>query len=87
MYEELFLDMEKALSTKHPKIFRVIEDEKYSDEEITNLMKKLYSFSIEKNMKGLKELIDQYIPDNQIEFKGGSSDAYKPERVFETGKS
>ena len=87
LYEELFLDMEKALSTKHPKIFRVIEDEKYSDEEITNLMKKLYSFSIEKNMKGLKELIDQYIPDNQIEFKGGSSDAYKPERVFETGKS
>jgi len=87
LYEELFLDMEKALSTKHPKIFRVIEDEKYASDEIAMLMKKMYTVSMEGNMQDLKELMDQYIPDNQIEIGGGHSDAYKPERVFETGKS
>ncbi|MEA1883852.1 MAG: nucleoside-diphosphate sugar epimerase/dehydratase, partial [Thermotogota bacterium] len=84
LYEELFLDMEKALSTKHPKIFRVIEDERYTFDEIAVLMRKLYDLSIEKKMEQFKKLIDQYIPDNQIVFEGGSSDANKPERVFET---
>jgi FlaA1/EpsC-like NDP-sugar epimerase len=87
LYEELFLDKEKALSTKHPKIFRVIEDERYTFDEIAVLMRKLYDLSIEKKMKQFKKLIDQYIPDNQIEFKGGNSDANKPERVFETEQS
>lgn len=87
LYEELFLDKEKALSTKHPKIFRVIEDERYTFDEIAVLMRKLYDLSIEKKMKQFKKLIDQYIPDNQIEFKGGNSDANKPERVYETEQS
>lgn len=87
LYEELFLDKEKALSTKHPKIFRVIEDERYTFDEIAILMRKLYDLSIEKKMKQFKKLIDQYIPDNQIEFKGGNSDANKPERVYETEQS
>ncbi|MFP4460993.1 MAG: polysaccharide biosynthesis protein, partial [Thermotogota bacterium] len=87
LYEELFLDMEKALTTKHPKIYRVIEDEKYACDEVARLMERLYHLSVEKQMTHLKKLIDQYIPDNQIEFEGGKSDANKLERVFETKKS
>ena len=87
LYEELFLDMEKALSTKHPKIFRVIEDEKHTSIEIAELMQRLYVYAVDREMKHFQELIDQYIPDNQIEFEGGNTDANKPERIFEAKQS
>ncbi len=87
LYEELFLDMEKALSTKHPKIFRVIENEKYTADEMALLMEKLYRFSVEREQMQLKRLIDEYIPDHQIQFEGGNFNAAKPKGVFEASKS
>lgn len=87
LYEELFLDMEKALSTKHPKIFRVIEDEKHTSVEIAELMQRMYNYSVSRETEHFKKLIDQYIPDNQIEFEGGNMDANKPERIFEAKQS
>ncbi len=75
LYEELFLDKEKALSTKNPKIYRVIEEEHMSPEEIAGLMEKMYDLCICRDKNDMKKTLDAYIPDHQVELKGGYFDA------------
>lgn len=75
LYEELFLDKERALPTKNPKIYRVIEEEHMSPEEIAGLMKEMYDLCTCRDGTHLKKMLDEYIPDHQVELKGGYFDA------------
>ena len=66
LYEELFLNSENALKTEHPKVFRVIEEEKMCPEKILEIIKNIYEASLNGKYRQMLEIIDSFAPDNLI---------------------
>ncbi len=69
LYEELFLDCENAIKTEHPKVFRVRDDEKFSREELSEIIKRVCEYSLEDKHEELLEIIKIFAPDNMIKNK------------------
>jgi FlaA1/EpsC-like NDP-sugar epimerase len=66
LYEELFLENEKAVNTSHPKILLVEGKNSFSREEISEILLKVLELGYQKKLKDIIALLSTYVPDMSI---------------------
>jgi len=84
LFEELYLNREKTLPTEHPKIYKVVEEERLKKDEVEDVITNMYQACLENKTDDFSQLLEQYVPDHQLKQKGGFLNATESERVQKT---
>ncbi len=84
LFEELYLNREKTLPTEHPKIYKVVEEERLKKDEVADAISNMYQACLENRIGVFNQLLEEYVPDHQLKQKGGFLDATESERVSKT---